>query len=90
MPISDLEMGATIWLVEAWELKERKGAEWCRKKKVGMMRAALAHPPETRPDVVITAAGARRPAEMYESTLCLLRLHCRACGGCDMARTEPH
>lgn len=90
MPITDLEMGAAIWLIEAWELKEKRGAEWCRRKKVGMVRRALARPVSTRPDVVITSAGARRPAEMYESALCLLRLHCRACGACDLGSTDPN
>lgn len=80
--LPSFEIGMGLWLVEAWELRKIKGADWCERKKVGMVRRALLNPPTVRPEVVLTIAGPQKPADAYTLMRNQLAFHCHKCGEC--------
>lgn len=86
MTLPILNAGSTLFLVEAWVQRERKGAEWCRKKKIGPIIEALQAAPPVRPAAVMTRGGCVTTEDLYADTRDLLTLHCRACGGCEHGR----
>jgi len=89
MTLPTLTAGSTLFLVEAWVMRERKGCAWCRKKKIGPLREALRTPPDVAPDAVVTRSGCVSVDILYADTRDLLALHCKACGGCDCAKEPP-
>lgn len=88
MMLLTLHVGVTIWLAEAWLLREKKGADWCRKKKIGPIREFLKAPP-SKLDVVMTRDGCVRVPDHLMDARGILALHCKACGQCERRNEAP-
>lgn len=89
MTLPAFEIGLGFWLVEAWELKEAKGADWCERRKVGMVRRALMTPPAIRPEAVLTTAGVQKSDGAYKQMRAMAAFQCHKCGGCKWAKEPP-
>lgn len=89
----DISAGSTLFLLSAWADRERRGAEWCDRRKIGPLRALLKNPPEAAPDAVLTKKGGLDIPQHLRETSELLALHCTACkaacGGCRWADIPP-
>ena len=62
--------------------RERKGAEWCRKRGVGRMREVAS------PNVLTIGAPMPSAEHVLAQTEAseILAAHCRSCGGCRLGR----
>ena len=84
MAMPKLEPGIALFLMQAWVIRERKGADFCRKKLVGPLRVMARTPP-----VVVDICGSPPTVAVLQECRDILALHCKACGACDCSNDAP-
>lgn len=84
MPMSKLTPEMATFLMDAWCQRERRGAEWCRKKKMGPLRTMARTPP-----MVVDLCGSPPTLTVLQSCREIYAVHCRACGACELKDEAP-
>ena len=79
-----LEPGLVLFLMFAWTKRERRGVTYCRDKLIGPLREMARHPP-----VVVDVVGSEPTLEVLKQCRCILSLHCKSCGMCELANAPP-
>lgn len=83
MALAKLDAPTALVLIDLWVRREKKGAEWC-KKRIGPIRAYARELPP-----VPYIAGNRPTADIFMDVRHILALQCKACGACELSRDEP-
>lgn len=79
-----IEPGIVLFLMFAWTKRERRGADFCRKKIIGPVREMARNPP-----VVVDVIGSCPTMNVLAERRSILALHCKSCGACELSREDP-
>lgn len=84
MSMPRLEPGLTLFLMFCWIKRERRGVTYCRDKLIGPLRDMARNPP-----VVVDVVGSNPTLQVLSECRCILALHCKGCGMCELKNAPP-
>lgn len=81
-------MSPELLILLAWFTTERvrRGAQWCEREGVGLLRVAL--PPVPEAGNVVSMPDVREFKRARKCASGVLAVHCAQCGGCPLASVQ--